>query len=362
MAAVRERARSQSLATTTSEASCSSEVDDSSEASSTTDSSSYRNDRGMTNGGGGGGGFLGVPSVSTTVTIKLSPSRAVFDTNVFATVCPNAVKKPVPATTSLAPASPVPFKPATNTTTTKSSIAVNAPKVLAVPASKQIVQPTKPQFKPQPVTQTTTNNNKFTSSVKPPPTTVVAKAVAAAPAKLTKRQSTEEESSDPLDSDLSDADVEEIEDEEEGEETDEEEVEEEGEEEESGDEAESEDEVVQADSGKIGGNVVRPRKEYELDDFQMIKTIGESQYYMGLRSHVGNPAQLSLITCFLLLFHSAPLLLMMTRSANRICGGEGFATGQLIQCDKSALISALNVGQIKKNSDDHIIISLDLPT
>lgn len=319
MAAVRERARSQSLATTTSEASCSSEVDDSSEASSTTDSSSYRNDRGMTNGGGGGGGFLGVPSVSTTVTIKLSPSRAVFDTNVFATVCPNAVKKPVPATTSLAPASPVPFKPATNTTTTKSSsIAVNAPKVLAVPASKQIVQPTtKPQFKPQPVTQTT-NNNKFTSSVKPPPTTVVAKAVAVAPAKLTKRQSTEEESSDPLDSDLSDADVEEIEDEEEGEETDEEEAEDEGEEEESGDEAESEDEVVQADSGKIGGNVVRPRKEYELDDFQMIKTIGESQYYMGLRSHVGNPAQLSLITCFLLLFHSAPLLLMMTRSANRI--------------------------------------------
>lgn len=181
----------------------------------------------MTNGGG----FLGVPSVSATVTIKLSPSRAIItDTDVSATVCPNAVRKPVPA--------PVQNKPPT----------VVAPKV--------VVPPVKPQPVPQKlVTQKTpkANNNKFT----PKPAPVV----------LIKRQSTEEESTDPLDSDLSEEEVEEIEEEEDdGNGVDEEESEEE----------ESETEDVADEHGKIGGNVVRQRKEYELDDFQMIKTIGES--------------------------------------------------------------------------------------
>lgn len=235
LAAVRERVRSQSLATTTSEASCSSEVDDSSEASSATSStasSSYGNRNGGGGGGGGGGGTnqLLVPSVSATVTIKLSPSRAIItDTECCATVVPNAVKKPT-------------------------TLQVQAP------VQTSAVTPSKPQI------QVTTNNNnnhnnKFVGATKPTPV-------------LTKRQSTEDESTDPLDSDLSEEEVDEIEDEEEVDE--EVEDEEEEDEEEEVEEEESEDEVDSVENGKIGGNLTRPRKEYELDDFQMIKTIGES--------------------------------------------------------------------------------------
>ena len=49
------------------------------------------------------------------------------------------------------------------------------------------------------------------------------------------------------------------------------------EEEEENDEEEEDEESEVEESGKIGENVVRERKEYELDDFQMIKTIGESR-------------------------------------------------------------------------------------
>lgn len=244
MAAVRERARSQSLATSTSETSCS-EASDSSEASSTS-SSSYRNDRGMTNGRGVAGAtstksFLSAPSVTATVKIKLSPSRAIItDTDVSATVCPNAtVKKPAPA----------PFTPVVT--------AVIAPKVLSKQQPVQLT--TSATIRTKAPSTPVVNSNKFT------PTTTTTKPTVT----VTKQQSTEEESSDPLDSDLSEADVEEIE-EEEATDDDEDEDEEDGDE----DESEAED----VTSNKIGGeNVVRQRKEYELDDFQMIKTIGESE-------------------------------------------------------------------------------------
>lgn len=248
LAAVRERARSQSLTTTTSDASCSSEVDDSSEASTTTESSSSYDPR-MTNGKAS----LGVPSVSATVTIKLSPSRAVItDTDVFATVCPNAVKKPVPT------ASPVPNRPTPNT------LSVNVPKIIAKPMVPVLVQPKSvtatvivPSVKPQ---VQVISNNKFTPSAKAP--------------MLSKRQSTED--------DLSDTDALE---------TDSEMSEEEGEEDEEVDEEVEEEESEEEESEKLSENVVRPRKEYELDDFQMIKTIGES-FILRATWWLGFPIQL----------------------------------------------------------------------
>lgn len=99
---------------------------------------------------------------------------------------------------------------------------------------------------------------------------------------------TNSESSDPLESDFSD---EEVKSEEESEESEEESEEEEAEEEEEDDEAEDEEEedddddedeeevqVVNIRLSKPNGlvNGVKKTKGYELDDFEILKTIGES--------------------------------------------------------------------------------------
>lgn len=182
MAAVRNRARSQSLST--SDTSCSSECSDTSTSSSSASNRlGYKNNVNQMNGKSPN--FL-MPEVSTTVKIKLSPSCA--------TIVP--VTECVTATVIKAPTPPPTLIINTNQT---------IPKSIITQAS---------------VTST-------------------------------------EESSDPLESDFSEEEVDDI---------DEEEVEDE--------EVEDEQEPEVAEEDK--STIPRERKEYELDDFQMIKTIGES--------------------------------------------------------------------------------------